>query len=183
MSLDHQPDLTQSQKLSRNPSKKFKNRSIIASVQSLVARDQSHRVSQREVVDPRSTAGSVAAHDVFRADRLCRTERPDGIEKVGKGDVDGDGEPRRGRAEDVGREPAEHGRDAGKGPRGGHDEAAVAGSVGGGREGRGHDEAGGADEGGDGCVDAAGVEVVGGPGEENLEGWTPKLAVLLRFAL
>lgn len=49
-------------------------------------------VLRKCAVDPGSAAGSVAAHDVFRADRLCRTERPDGIEKVGKGDVDGDGE-------------------------------------------------------------------------------------------
>lgn len=61
-------------------------------MQSLVARDQSHRVSQREVVDPRSTAGSVAAHNSFRANRLRRDERLHGIEQVGKDDVDGDGE-------------------------------------------------------------------------------------------
>lgn len=82
--------------------------------------------------------------------------------------VDGDGEARRGRGEDVGRQPADHGRDAGEGAGRGHDEAAVAGFVGvGGERGR-DDEADGSDGGGEGRVHAASVEVIRRPGNGDL---------------
>lgn len=74
--------------------------------------------------------------------------------------VDGDGEARGRGADDVGRQPAQHRRDAGKGARGGEDEASVASLVGRCRESGRGDEADGADEGSSRSVIASGVEAV-----------------------
>lgn len=83
--------------------------------------------------------------------------------------VEGDGEAHGGGGEDVGAQPAQERRDTGEGARGRHDQAAVARRVGvGGQHGRG-EEPDGADGGQDGRVQAAGVEVVGRVGGQDLD--------------
>lgn len=76
-------------------------------------------------------------------------------------DVDGDGQADGSRAEDVGRQPAEQGRDAAEGARGAEDQAAVARGKGGWREDARDEEADAAHGGADGRVNSAGVEVIG----------------------
>lgn len=96
-------------------------------------------------------------------------------------DVERDGEPRRRCAEYVGRQPAQERRDACEGARGTNDETAVARIVGVGWKDGGDGEGNAADE-GEGCgVDAAGVEMVGGPGYEDLNDCFRRVSLCGRY--